>query len=117
MRTIITSSALALGVVILPALASAASILTILALANTVLNALIGILITAAIVALFWGLVKYLFTEGEGKSDGIKLMAYGVFAIFVMVSVWGIVRLLQNTFGVTSTEPVIPQGIQINTVR
>ena len=109
-------SILSAATLLLPALASAASILDTLGLANTVLNALIGLLITLAIVTFFWGLVRYLFGEGhEGKTEGLKIMLMGVITIFVMVSIWGLIRLLQTTFQVTSTQPVIPQGIQINT--
>jgi hypothetical protein len=116
MRKIIGSSALAAGVLALPALASAATLLDTLALANTFLNALIGLFITLAIVIFFWGLIKYLATSGgENKSEGLTIMFYGIIAIFVMVSIWGIIRLLQSTFKVTSTDPVIPKGIQINT--
>lgn len=99
----------------IPALASAATILNTLALFNTILNALIGLFITLAIVVFFWGLIRYLFEAGEEKAKGLSIMFYGVLAIFVMVSIWGIIRLLQSTFSVTSTSPVIPQGIQINT--
>lgn len=107
---------LAVATVAFPALASAATILNLLALANTVFNALIGLLITLAIVTVFWGIIKYLFNSGsEGKAEGLKIALYGVGAIFIMVSIWGIIRLLQSTFGVTSTDPVIPKGIQINT--
>jgi hypothetical protein len=108
-------SLLAAGTLALPALASAATILNTLALANTVLNAMIGLFITLAIVIFFWGLIRYLTAVGEEKSAGLQIMFYGVLAIFVMVSIWGIIRLLQSTFSVTSTSPVIPQGIQINT--
>lgn len=108
-------SLLAAGTLVLPALASAATILNTLALANTVLNALIGLFITLAIVIFFWGLIRYLTNAGEEKAAGLQIMFYGVLAIFVMVSIWGIIRLLQSTFSVTSTSPVIPQGIQINT--
>jgi len=114
---IIGSSALTLGLLTLPALASAASLFDTLGLANTFLNALIGLFITLAIVVFFWGLIKYLWDMGEDKSEGLKIMMYGVIAIFVMVSIWGIIRLLQNTFSVTSTDPIIPKGIQINTVQ
>lgn len=106
---------LASATVALPALASAATLLNTLALANTFLNALIGLFITLAIVVFFWGLIKYLVNAGEAKAEGLQIMFYGVLAIFVMVSIWGIIRLLQSTFSVTSTSPVIPQGIQINT--
>ena len=50
----------------------------------------------------------------RGESGGIQIMFYGVLAIFVMVSIWGVVGLLQSTSQVTSTSPVIPQGIQID---
>jgi len=115
MRKILGSSVLAAATVALPALASAATLLDTLALANTFLNALIGLFITLAIVVFFWGLIRYLVSVGEEKAEGLQIMFYGVIAIFVMVSIWGIIRLLQSTFKVTSTDPVIPKGIQINT--
>ena len=115
MRKILGSSVLAAATVALPALASAATLLDTLALVNTFLNALIGLFITLAIVVFFWGLIRYLVSVGEEKSEGLQIMFYGVIAIFVMVSIWGIIRLLQSTFKVTSTDPVIPKGIQINT--
>jgi len=115
MRKIIGSTAFATATLILPSLASAATLLDTLALANTFLNALMGLFITLAIVVFFWGLIRYLVSAGEEKSAGLQIMFYGVIAIFVMVSIWGIIRLLQSTFKVTSTDPVIPKGININT--
>ena len=109
-------SALTLATVALPALASAASIYDLLALANNVLNAAIALLITAAVVAVFYGTIKAIFSPAAtDKKEGWKVALMGVFAVFIMVSIWGIIHLLQNTFSVTSTAPVIPQGVQINT--
>lgn len=114
----ITSTVATLGLLALPSIAGAASLFDTLSLANTFLNALIGLFITLAIVVFFWGLVKYLWgATSENASEGLTLMMYGVIAIFVMVSIWGIIRLLQNTFKVTSTDPIIPKGIQINSVQ
>lgn len=115
MRKFIGISLLSAATLALPALAGAATLLDTLALANTFLNALIGLFITLAIVVFFWGLIRYVLAAGEAKAEGLKIMLWGVIAIFVMVSIWGIIRLLQSTFSVTSTSPVIPQGIQINT--
>lgn len=115
MRKIVGSSVFAAAVAGLPMMASAATLLDTLALANTFLNALIGLFITLAIVIFFWGLIKYLMEAGEKKAEGLQIMMYGILAIFVMVSIWGIIRLLQSTFKVTSTDPIIPKGIQINT--
>lgn len=109
-------SALGLVSFIAPSLASAQTLLNTLALVNTFLNAAIGLFITLAIVVFFYGLIKYLTKLGgeDAAKEGLSTMFWGVIAIFVMVSIWGIIRLLQNTLKVTSTDPVIPKGIQIN---
>lgn len=114
----IGSTAATVAFVALPTLAAAQNtaaqgLLGTLALANRILNGLVGLLILVAILAFFWGLIKYLFSGGgEDKSEGLKLMFYGVIAIFVMVSIWGIIRLLQNTFGVTQNTSITPDGIR-----
>ena len=110
----IGTSVLGLALVSLPALASAQSLLNTLGFFNVLLNAAIGLLITLAIIAFFWGLIRYLFSGTEEKAKGLQIMLMGVITIFVMVSIWGLVRLLQSTFMVTSTTPVVPMGIQIN---
>jgi len=118
MRTSVASSVvLAASVALTPALAAATSLINTLAFFNFLLNAGIGLLVTAAILAFFYGLVMYLLSinNQEKRKEGISIMIYGILAITVMVSVWGLVRLLQNTFGVTSTDPIVPQGIQLNT--
>ncbi len=75
------------------------------------LNLLIPIMIAAALVAFFWGLVQYVWgSGGEGGAKGKGIMTAGLIALFIMVSVWGIIKLAQNTFGVTdSNAPNYPQ--------
>ncbi len=96
---------------VFPALASAQDFTGTLITISSVLNAAIGIFVTLAIVVFFWGLIQYLVNVGEEKAKGLSIMFYGVVAIFVMVSIWGIIRLLQNTFKVGNTTPIIPGGI------
>lgn len=62
-------------------------------------TALIPILVGLAVVLFFWGLVKYLWSiTGDTKEheEGRQIMVWGVIAIFVMVSIWGIVAMLQR---------------------
>lgn len=115
----ITSTAATIMFIAVPAIVAAQQttaaqgLLGTLALANRILNGLVGLMILIAILAFFWGLIKYLFSGGgEDKSEGLKLMFYGVIAIFVMVSIWGIIRLLQQTFGVGNNTSITPAGIQ-----
>ena len=117
-RQFVQSSFLALtsAALLVPVIASAQTLLNTLALVSTFLNSLVYLFITLAIVVFFWGLISYLLKDGqEGKAKGLQIMLMGIVTIFVMVSIWGIIRLLQSTFRVTSTEPVIPKTIQLDT--
>lgn len=67
---------------------------------NTIITPLIPLLIGLGLVAFFWGLIKY-FTSienDEEKKKARSLIIYGVIILFVMVSVWGLVNILKNTF-------------------
>ncbi len=80
------------------------------------LNRLIPVLIALALVVFFWGLVKYI---RSGKAAGAKdVMIAGLVGLFVMVSVWGIIRIAQNTLlggtGSIQTPGGIPQVPQRN---
>lgn len=72
------------------------------------------IVIGLILLAFFWGLAKFVFAAGneEAKSEGKKLMIWGVIALFVAVSVWGLVRFLGNSLNVdtntTTTVPTVP---------
>ena len=47
--------------------------------------------------------------DEEKKGVAKEKMIYGIIALFVMVSVWGIVNVLSGTFGFTTTSaPTLP---------
>jgi|CXWL01.1.fsa_nt_gi hypothetical protein len=74
-------------------------------------------IVALALLGFFWGLAMYMFSlsggEGtsahstygapaspQGKQTGRTVMFYGIITLFVMVSIWGIVNILQQTFDV-----------------
>ena len=65
-------------------------------------------LIVFGLVAYFWGLSTNILHFGEDEK-GEKKKAYffwGLFILFVLVSIWGIIQLLQNTlFGNQAFSP------------
>lgn len=88
---------------------------TIPSLINAVHNfmsALVPLLIGAAVVAFLYGIVVYIFRIGsgdeKGREDGVRIMFWGIVTLFVMVSVWGLVAILQQMFFGTSGRPGIP---------
>lgn len=90
------------------ALAQTQNILGVLDFFQRLFNGLIGFFITFAIVVFFWGMIQYLWQVDEQKAKGLQTMMWGVIAIFVMVSIWGIIRMLQNTFGVGGGSAITP---------
>jgi hypothetical protein len=65
-----------------------------------IVNKLIPIVFTLAILTFFWGLVKFIF-GGPNAGDAKDLMIWGIVAVAVMSSIWGLVRFLGSAFGVT----------------
>lgn len=66
----------------------------------TIMNMLVPIIITAALVVYLFGISQSVLDFGGDKGrDKMKAyMFYGILIIFVMVSIWGILNLLQDTF-------------------
>jgi|SRR3989344_601922 len=113
MRARIAGFSLAAATLAFPLLASAQTLVDTLLFMSNILNGVIGLFITLAIVTFFWGLIKYLFNQdAENAQEGIKIMFWGVVAIFVMVSIWGIIGLVQRSLRVTDTKAIIPGGVE-----
>ena len=63
------------------------------------INPLIVILVGVALLVFFWGLAKFIFRVGgdeKAVEGGKRLMIWGLIALFIMISVWGIIRFMQN---------------------
>ncbi len=60
------------------------------------------VVVALALLAFFWGLVQYLFQSGdpEKRKKGLGLIVWGIIALFVIFSVFGIINVLQVTVGV-----------------
>jgi hypothetical protein len=72
---------------------------------------LIPLLLAIGLVVFLWGVVKYV-TAGADESkakEGRNLMIYGIIALFVMVSVWGLVNVLTQTLQLENKAPAVPQ--------
>ncbi|KKS83383.1 MAG: hypothetical protein UV60_C0042G0004 [Parcubacteria group bacterium GW2011_GWA2_43_11] len=70
---------------------------------------LVPILLGLALVVFVWGLVVFIAkADNEQERDaGKQKMVWGIIGLFVLVSIWGIILLLQNIVGVEGT----PNGL------
>ncbi len=94
-------------VTFLPIIAGAADLSDTVNTVDNLIRAIVPIIMVLAILYFFWGLVKYIQSAGdpEKASEGKSIMIYGIIALFVMASVWGLVGILQNTFLSGGTAP------------
>src|SRR3989344_806469 len=68
----------------------------------------IPIAFALALLYFFWGVGLYILKSGTEKDEGKKVMVWGVVALFVMSSIWGLVRFIQGEIGVSdvTNQPV-----------
>jgi hypothetical protein len=72
---------------------------TILYIINYVL---VPVLFALAFIVFLWGIVvKYIFSAGDAEKvkEGHKLILWGLIGFVVMISLWGLVNVIANTFG------------------
>ena len=92
--------ALIIGTGFLPLIALAQNAESAIQTVARIIGLLAPIFITLAILAFFWGIVRYLWGGAEDKAQAVIVMVWGVVAIFVMISIYGLVRFIGNTFGI-----------------
>jgi hypothetical protein len=77
--------------------------LTLCSLINRVvgyLDQVLFLLIALSIVVFVYYIFKYFIQPNENRSEAGKYVMYSVIGFFVILSMWGLVNILQNTFGV-----------------
>lgn len=60
----------------------------------------IPIVFALALLFFFWGVANYILKSGQEKDEGKKIMVWGVVALFVMSSVWGLTKFIRTELGI-----------------
>jgi len=74
---------------------------TIIELMQKIVPLLIGL----AVLVFLWGVLKYVISgadDADKRKEARGFMIWGIVSIFIMVSVWGLVGILQTSFGIDS---------------
>ncbi len=68
------------------------------------LNTIMPIIIALGVVYFIWGVVEYVVGgDEEAKKKGREKIIYGLIGLVVIVSIWGLVSILKNTFNLSSS--------------
>ena len=95
-----------------PGLAMAKTLVDLISDIKGIINTIIPLLISIAVLTLIWGIVKFITSAGneDKRKEGRDLIIYGIIGLFVMVSIWGLVNVLVSTFGLGGgSAPSLPK--------
>lgn len=72
----------------------------IIGISTGLVNNVIVLLIGLAMLYFIWGLVQFIGNAGneEARTTGKQHMIWGIIALFVIVAIWGLVGVIQQTF-------------------
>jgi len=93
-------------------------------LTNKVVTSLATLLLSLGLLAFFWGIVQFIIGSRNGEEKAItagkQFMGWGLVGLFVMFSVYGIIKLSQSIFFggkdiTTITIPEVNFGKKVNT--
>ena len=99
------------GLYALPFLAFAQNpFLNIVQRIRDILDAIVPLLITLALIYFIYGVAKFATSKEAADRDTARdIMIYGAIGLFAIVSIWGIVVLLQQFTGVQpGVTPFLP---------
>lgn len=82
--------------------------------AGEILGVLLPFLVALGVIVFVIGVIQYVIADDEeAKTKGRSRMIYGIIGMAVIVALWGLVRIVTNTFdlntGTGLTLPVLPQ--------
>ena len=91
-----------LAVVTMPFLASAQTTFsTILGTIGNLINTIIPILIAGALAWFIYGVIKFMITnDSDEKGKARTIIIQGIIGLFVILSVFGLIGVIQSSFGI-----------------
>lgn len=78
--------------------------------ATNIGNTVIVLLISFSVIWIVVNVVRYLIAGGEDqRKEGGKAILWGVVGLFVILSIWGLVAILKNSFRTSSDRVPVEQ--------
>jgi len=72
---------------------------------QSVINLIIPFIVGLAVLVIIYGIFGFITSAGdeEARANAKQFIIWGVIGVFLMVSVWGLVTILVNSFGTSDT--------------
>ncbi len=70
------------------------------------------IYIITALTVVYVVVGAFRLTNEEKREDGKQMIYHGIIGLFIMSSIWGLVNILDSTFNLSGSSPMIPPTIE-----
>lgn len=72
-------------------------------ISRLILNPLIVLAFAVASLVFLWGIFQFISSQtvDAARDEGKRKILWGLFGIFIMISTYGLIRLILGTFGIT----------------
>lgn len=79
------------------------------------INTLLPIIIALTVLVFVYGIFKMVLSgdDAKGREEARGYIIFGIIALFVMVSVWGLVNILVSTLYLNNTAPAAPAVLNV----
>ena len=82
---------------------------------NEIGNALLALLMVAAVVYIVWNIFLFIKNAASDDRKAYQMgIVWGIVGLFVILSIWGLVNILEGTFGVGNAEGINNSNAQNN---
>lgn len=74
---------------------------------NSLLNTIVPFLVGLAVFIIIWGVFTYVThaADEEKRMEARRFIVWSILFVFFMLSIWGFVNILANTFSLQKTAP------------
>ncbi len=81
---------------------------------GNIVRLLIPLSAACALLFFFWGLAKSILKSDseDGREEGKEIMKWGIVALFVITSIWGIVGFIQDDLGIPDVHTISAPGVR-----
>lgn len=80
---------------------------------------IVPLIFSLATLFFMWNLTMFIRSSdnSQKKEDARQRMVWGLIALFIMLSVWGIITILSNIFGISPTVPLLQTEVYLDPAK
>ena len=89
----------------------------IICVIHNIINFVMPVLVALGVLYFVWGVISYVIAKDEEvKKRGKDKMIYGIIGLVVIVGMWGLVGIINNTFGLSGTTSYTIPGVPVGPI-